>query len=41
MRILCSDEKFAESEMMDVFREAAVLCVEKEGLPEDAVEISL
>ena len=41
MRILCSDEKFAESEMMDVFREAAVLCVEIEGLPEDAVEISL
>lgn len=41
MRILCSDEKFAESEMMDVFRDAAVLCVEKEGLPEDAVEISL
>ena len=41
MRIFCSDENFTESAAADVFHDAAVLCMEKEGLNHENAEISL
>lgn len=41
MRILYSEEKVLDDAMIADLEKAAVLCVEKEGLPADNAEISL
>ena len=41
MRILYSEENILDNAMLQDLEKAAVLCVEKEGLPADNAEISL
>ena len=41
MRILYSDENILDDVMLEDLEKAAVLCVEKEGLPAENAEISL
>ena len=41
MRILYSEENILDNAMLEDLEKAAVLCVEKEGLPADNAEISL
>lgn len=41
MRILCSEENVLNDTMMKTLEKAAVLCVEKDGLPAERAEISL
>ena len=41
MRIVCNEENIISDAMMDVFNEAASICVEKEGLNATNMEVSL
>lgn len=41
MRILCNDEKAVKPEMIEMFSLAAELCLEREGLSPDNMEVSI